>query len=264
MDFTAFFQILTSVLPFLPKVYHQVVIDIYSIITLFCWFFATVVSFFFSLNSARIWTSISVGFFLLFICQFWQLNPWYETINILVAIQHAAGAISVILISIGIYEYFLFTRTLEIADSKKTIYIGTAFIILTSILIIAMNPKPSLYVTRNIHLMSSTVWFYLCLINILTVIKIYTAMKGSPISKGILSFGLFFVFALVWKGTDLYLMIYQWDESWLDITKISSLSTDISLHSSRVKIADMILKTFNFLTGLSVAGSLAYLYRLLR
>ena len=264
MDLTGFFQALTSIFPFLPKVYNAVVIDYTSLLLVFFWFVAAAFSFYFSLNNSRIWTSISIGFFLLFWSQSYQLNPWHETFTVMIAVHYMIGTVAILVISHGIQEYFVFTRTLEITGSKKTIYIGTAAILAFTILVVSLNPKPSLYVLRNYRMMNNTVWFYLCIINIYTIFKIYKEMKDSPIANGILSFGVVFIFALIWKGAGLYLMMYQWDKPWLDIIEFDGISTDIALHQGKVDIAKSLFKIFNFVTSFSVAGTFAYLFKLLR
>ena len=40
------------------------------------WGLAGVISFYFSLGNARVWTSISIGFFLIFIGQAYAINPY--------------------------------------------------------------------------------------------------------------------------------------------------------------------------------------------
>lgn len=264
MDLTAFFQSLTSIFTFLPKIYNPVVIDFTSLFTVFCWLVAASLSFYFSMNNSRIWTSIGIGFFLLFWSQSYQLNPWHETFTIMIAVHYMIGTVSILIVSHGIQEYYLFTRTLEIAGSKKTIYIGTLLIVLIGILVISLNPKPSLYVLRNYRMMNNTIWFFLCILNIYYIFKIYHEMKDSPIVNGIIALGMVFVFALIWKGSGLYLMVYQWDKPWLDIIEFTGESTDIQLHMAKVEVARMLFKSFNVLTSFSVAGTFAYLFKLLR
>lgn len=264
MDLTGFFQSITSLFPFLPKIYNPVIIDFTSLFLVFSWFIAAAISFYFSINNSRIWTSISIGFFLLFWSQSYQLNPWNETFTVMIAIHYTIGTIAILIISHGIQEYFIFTRTLEIIGSKKTIYIGTLLMLAMAIIIISLNPKPTLYVLRNYRLMNNVVWFYLCIINIYNIYKIYREMKDSPIANGLLSFGFVFLFALIWKGSGLYLMMYQWDKPWLDIIEYDGISTDIALHQTKVSIAKSLFNTFNFLTSFSVAGTFAYLLKLLR
>lgn len=264
MDFTGFFQSLTSWLPFLPKIYNPVILDFTSLFTVFCWLVAASIAFYFSINNSRIWTSIGIGFFLLFWSQSYQLNPWHETFTIMIAIHYLIGTISILIISHGIQEYYLFTRTLEITGSKKTIYIGTFLIIVIGIVVISLNPKPSLYVLRNYRMMNNTIWFFLCILNIYYIAKIYNEMKDSPIVNGIIAFGAVFVCALIWKGSGLYLMVYQWDKPWLDIIEFTGETTDIQLHMAKVEVARWLFKTFNVVTSLSVAGTFGYLFKLLR
>lgn len=264
MDLTAFFQALTSLFPFLPKIYNPVVIDYTTLFTVFCWLISASISLYFSMNNSRIWTSIGIGFFLVFWSNSFQLNPWHETFTVMIAIHFAIGTIAILLISHGIQEYYLFTRTLEITGSKKTIYLGTVLIILVSILVISLNPKPSLYVLRNYRMMNNTVWFFLCILNIYYIAKIYMEMKDSPIAKGIICLGIVFVFALIWKGSGMYLNMYMWDKAWLDIIEFTGESTDLDIHIGKVEFARSLFKSFNFLTSLSVAGTFAYLFKLLR
>lgn len=264
MDLTAFFQALTSVFPFLPKIYNPVVIDYTTLFTVFCWLIAASISLYFSMNNARIWTSIGIGFFLLFWSQSFQLNPWHETFTIMIAIHFTIGTISILMVSHGIQEYYLFTRTLEITGSKKTIYLGTLLMILVAILLISINPKPSLYVLRNYRMMNNIVWTFLCILNIYYVVKIYMEMKDSPIANGIICLGMVFVFALIWKASGMYLMMYQWDKGWMNIIEFTGESTDIKLHMAKVETARWLFKTFNVLTSFSVAGTFIYLFRLLR
>jgi len=264
MDLTGFFQALTSIFPFLPKIYNAVIIDYTSLFTVFCWLIAASISLYFSMNNSRIWTSIGIGFFLLFWSQSFQLNPWHETFTVMIAIHFMIGTISILLVSHGIQEYYLFTRTLEITGSKKTIYLGTVLIVLVSIIVISLNPKPTLYVLRNYRMMNNTVWFFLCILNIYYITKIYMEMKDSPIANGIICLGLVFVFALIWKGSGMYLNMYQWDKAWLDIIEFDGISTDIDMHRGKVDFARSLFKYFNVVTSVSVAGTFAYLFKLLR
>jgi hypothetical protein len=182
----------------------------------------------------------------------------------MIAIHFTIGTISILMVSHGIQEYYLFTRTLEITGSKKTIYLGTLLMILVAILLISLNPKPSLYVLRNYRMMNNIVWTFLCILNLYYVVKIYMEMKDSPIANGIVCLGLVFVFALIWKASGMYLMMYQWDKAWMDIIEFTGESTDIKLHMAKVETARWLFKTFNVLTSFSVAGTFMYLFKLLR
>jgi|GEM_PF-358226 hypothetical protein len=264
MDLTAFFQYLTSIFTFLPKIYNPVSISLTELFIVFCWLVAASLAFYFSINNSRIWTSIGIGFFLLFWSQSYQLNPWSESFTIMTAIHYMIGTIAILIVSHGIQEYYLFTRTLEITGSKKTIYISALLIILIGIIVISLNPKPSQYVLRNYRMMNNTIWFFLCILNIYYIFKIYHEMKDSPIVNGIIALGVVFVCALIWKGAGLYLIMYQWDKPWLDIIEFTGESTDIQLHMAKVEVARWLTQTFNVLTSFSVAGTFAYLFKLLR
>ncbi|NTV51029.1 MAG: hypothetical protein HGB32_11210 [Geobacteraceae bacterium] len=252
------------ILSFLPKTYNTLEIDAFTIIQTFCWFIAAAVSFYFSMDNARIWTSIAIGFFLVFWSLAYQLNPFAQSYYKLTAIHYTIGTIAILLISHGFQEYFVFTRTLEITGSKMTIYLTTLGLIVAASIIISLNPKPSIYVLRNYKMMNNTVWFFLSCINIYTIFKIYRELKGSPIANGILSFALVFFFALIWKGSGLYLALYQWDKEWLDIIDFTGESTDIAQYAAQVEFAQFLSRAGVLMSGLSAGGTFVYLFKLLR
>jgi hypothetical protein len=253
-----------SILSFLPKTYNTLDVDAFTIIQTFCWFIAAVISFYFSMDNARIWTSIAIGFFLVFWSVAYQLNPYAQSYYKLTAIHYTIGTIAILLISHGFQEYFIFTRTLEITGSKRTIYLAALGLVVASSVFIVLNPKPSIYVLRNYKMMNQTVWFFLSCINIYTIYKIYRELKDSPIASGILSFALVFFFALIWKGSSLYLTLYQWDKEWLDIIEFTGETTDVAQYAAQVELAHFLNRAGVLLSGLSVGGTFVYLFRLLR
>jgi hypothetical protein len=265
MDFTAFFQYLTTIIPFLPKIYNPVIYNISDLVLVFFWFVAAVISFYFSLGNARLWTSISIGFFLIFWSQAYLLNPYASSYFRVTAVHNIIGAVSILLISHGFQEYFVFTRTLEITGSKRTIYFTAITAIIIGILVVYLNPKPSLFALRNYRMMENTVWLFLSLVNIYVIFKIYQEMKDSPIASGILSFALVFICIVMWKGSDLYLQIYQWDSAWLTLVEEYDLGIKTyGMDDTLVKVAQSLNSVGAMLSGLSVGGTFAYLFKLLR
>ena len=265
MDFTAFFQYLTTIIPFLPKIYNPVICNVSDLVLVFFWFVAAVVSFYFSYGNARLWTSISIGFFLIFWSQAYLLNPYASSYFRVTAVHTIIGAVSILLISHGFQEYFVFTHTLEITGSKRTIYLATIGFIILGILFVSLNPKPSLFVLRNYRMLENTIWIFLSVVNILVIFKIYREIKGSPIANGILSFAVVFFFILMWKASDLYMQTYQWDPAWQTLVEEYDFSIKSEgMDSIVVKIATQMHSVGAMFSGLSVVGTFAYLFRLLR
>lgn len=265
MDLTSFFQYLTTIIPFLPKIYNPVIYNVSDVVLVFFWFVAAVMSFYFSYGNARLWTSISVGFFLIFWSQAYLLNPYASTYFRVTAVHNIIGAVSIMLISHGFQEYFVFTRTLEITGSKLTVYLTAIGAITVGILVVSLNPKPSLFVLRNYKMMENIVWFFLSIVNIYVVLNIYKKIKDSPVANGIICFALVFFFIVLWKGSEMYLQIYQWDPAWQNL--VEEYDLDIGAYAKDdmlVSFATMVNSTCAMLSGLSVAGTFAYLFRLMR
>jgi hypothetical protein len=255
---------LSSLFPFLPKVYNTVQLDTFTVIQSFCWLAAAVTSFYFSFGNARLWTSISVGFFLVFWGQIYQLNPYALTYFKVSAFHYLLGTVAILVISHGFQEYFIFTRTLEITGSKRAVYLWVIGMLVIAGIIIAINPKPSVYTLRNFKFLNHAVWFFFSCINLFTIYKIYQEMKDSPIANGILSFALVFVFIIIWKGSSLYLDIYQWDKDWMDIIEFTGETSDAEAHAGIITIAQQLNSIGVLMSGISVAGTFGYLFKLLR
>src|SRR6266508_226644 len=104
----------------------------------------------------------------------------------------------------------------------------------------------------------------LSIVNIFVVIKIYNEIKGSPIANGILSFTLVFFFIVVWKGSEFYLQMYQWDASWQTLVDEYNFGIQSEgIDNAIVKFATMTSAVGAMLSGLSVVGTFAYLFRLI-
>ena len=265
MDFTGFFQYLTTIIPFLPKIYNPVVYTATDLVLVFIWLVAAIVSFYFSYGNARLWTSVSLGFFLIFWNQAYLLNPYVSSYFRVTAVHTIIGAVSILLISHGFQEYYEFTHTLEITGSKRVVYLTAISAISAGILVVYLNPKPNLFVLRNYRMVENTIWLFLSIVNVFAIVKIYREIKGSPIAQGILSFALVFLFVVLWKGSDLYLQMYQLDAVWQTLADEYDFSIKATgMDSGMFALASQMSSIGAMLSGISVVGSFAYLFRLLR
>jgi hypothetical protein len=253
-----------SILSLLPKIYNPVEYDAFNIIQTVFWFVAAAISFYFSLGIARLWTSISVGFFLIFWSQAYMLNPYAQSYNKMTAIHYVIGAIAILVISHGFQEYYIFTRTLEITGGKNMVYLSTIAVIVLASVLITINPKPSLHALRNYKIMENTIWFFLSMVNIYMVWKIFNELRDSFVASGILCFSAVFFFIMLWKGSGLYLQIYQWDKDWMDIIDFTGESTDAAKYAVQIKTAQLINRYSALLSGISVGVTFSYLFRLMK
>ncbi|ALC16994.1 hypothetical protein DSOUD_2230 [Desulfuromonas soudanensis] len=218
------------------------------------WLIAGIVSFYFSLGTARVWTSIAVGFFLILVGEViprampflpWADLPQVEAMGLII------GTISIMVMTHGFQEYYVFSKTLEIEGKKSTVYLGTLAVIAASLAFILINPVPDSATLELIKIVSLTNWVFLSLINIDMIRKIYLNIKDSPISKGFLAFIAIFVFIFLWKGAALYIRIYE-------------LDTLRGTYPFRYNLSFMVSHAGNVLASLSVGGTFLYLARLLR
>jgi len=151
----------------------------------------------------------------------------------------------------GFQEYYVFSRTLEAEGSKVMVYVTTLVVLAASLVFIVINPAPELDTLRMIEVVSLTNWVFLSLINIDLIRKIYINVKDSPIGKGFLAFMLVFIFMFFWKGSELYIRVYNLDL----LAKNFPARYHLSITVSNVA---------NILASLSVGGTFLYLARLLR
>jgi hypothetical protein len=101
--------------------------------------------------------------------------------------------------------------------------------------------------------------------NLEIIRKIYVAIKDSDISKGFIAFGVVFLCIFIWRGSDMYLQVFQWDKDWQDIIAImTEESSDIEEYIGRVTLCQEVNRYAGLLSGLSVGGAFVYMYRLLR
>lgn len=243
------------------------------IIQLVFWLLAGLISFAFSFGNARIWTSISMGFFLILVSQFYLLNRLFHTPTT-AAFTYITGTVAIMLITHGFLEYYVFCRTFEITGRKQTVYLTTMLLLLLSWVFLIINPEPSIFTVRNIKMVENAIWVFLTLMNLEIIRKIYYAIKDSPVAKAFICFGVVFVFIFLWKGSELYLQIFQWDRLWgniafqLDLDEVG-FELDIKLDDSeeywrRINIARQIYDYAGLLAAMAVSGTFAFLYKLLK
>ena len=246
-----FFELLTQMNPF-------------DLVQVFFWGLAGAISFYFSIGNARVWTSISIGFFLIFLSQAYGINPWGQYQK-LTAFHYVVGVVAIMIITHGFLEYYVFCRTFEISGNKLVVYLSTVAILLIAGVFMIINPVPSPNTIRNLKMVENAIWVILCVMNLEVVRKIYTAIKGSDISNGFIAFGIVFICIFVWRGSDLYLQIFQWDKDWQDIIALmTEESTDIEEYIGRVQFSQEVSRYAGLLSGVSVGGTFAYMYKLLK
>lgn len=228
----------------------------WTIITLPLWILAGIVSFYFSLGNARVWTSIAVGFFLILVAEILptaiDFLPGLEIPEVR-AMTSIVGTIAILVMSHGFQEYYVFSRTLELEGSKTVVYISTLAVIAASAAFVWVNITPNERTLEIIEIVENTNWVFLALINIDLIRKIYVNIQDSPISKGFAAFIFVFAFIFLWKGSELYIHVYNLDElaaqgQYLDRYYLSVYCKEIG----------------NVLAGLSVGGTFLYLAKLLR
>ncbi|GFE58392.1 hypothetical protein [Geobacter sp. AOG1] len=237
--------------------------NLIGIIQVVFWLLAGGMSFYFSIGNARVWTSISVGFFLIFLSQFYLLAPWADYTR-LEAVHYIIGTVAIMVMTHGFQEYYVFSRTLDIGGSKAAVYLGTLGVICVSSVFIFINPEPTYSVLRNIKMIENASWVFLAVINIDLIRKIYAQIRDSVISKGFVAFGIVFFFIFLWKGSELYLQVFCWDNDWHIFATNNGIADTVELYSDRIAFSVLVNQIGGMLSALSVGGTFIYLYRLLR
>lgn len=235
-----------------------------SLLQVVSWGVAGAISFYFSIGNARVWTSISIGFFLIFLSQAYGINPWshYQKLT---AFHYIVGTVAIMMITHGFLEYYVFCRTFEISGNKVIVYLSTLGFLTAAAGFLIINPTPSPNTIRNIKMVENAIWVFFCVINLELIRKIYGAIRDSEISKGFIAFGIVFICIFVWRGTDLYLQVFQWDQDWQDIIALmTEESSDIDEYKERVQISREVVRYAGVLSGLSVGGVFTYMYKLLK
>ncbi len=218
------------------------------------WLIAGGVSFYFSIGNARVWTSIAVGFFLILLGEIipgaLPFLPGLDN-NYVLAMGHIIGTISILVMSHGFQEYYVFTRTLDFEGSKRHVYLAVLGVIAASLVFLLINPEPTAEVRRVIRIVESTNWVFLSLINIDLIRKIYVNIKDTPISTGFISFMVVFACIFVWKGSQLYIDVFS-----LDMVQ--------DTYPIRYEISFWCKNLGNFFASLSVGFTFLYLGKQLR
>ncbi|RNC67562.1 MAG: hypothetical protein ED859_13850 [Desulfuromonadales bacterium] len=238
-----------------------------DLVQILFWFLAGCISFYFSIGNARVWTSISMGFFLIFLSQLYVIEkaldmPWTAYTQ-LEAIHYIIGTLSIMVMTHGFQEYYIFSRTLEIGGSKQAVYFTILGLLAGSSAFVFLNPEPQYTVLRNIRMIENTTWVFLCLVNLDMVRKIYVQIRDSLIAKGFIAFGIVFIALFLWKGSELYLQVYNWDNDWKIIMQnLGGVVTD--QYMGRRDFSILVHDIAGMLAGFSVGGTFIYLVRLLR
>ena len=236
----------------------------FDLIQVIFWGLAGAVSFYFSLGNARVWTSISIGFFLIFLGQAYAINPFSHYYK-LSAFHYIIGTVAIMLITHGFLEYYVFCKTFEISGQKLYVYLSTLVILIFSGVFLVLNPTPSPNTIRNIKMIENAIWVFLCVMNLELLRKIYEAIRDSTISKGFIAFGIVFICIFLWKGSELYLQVFQWDKDWQDIIAVmTEEGTDYDKYPLRIAFSQTVNRYAGLLSGLSVGGTFVYIYRLLK
>jgi hypothetical protein len=237
--------------------------NIISIVQVVFWLIAGGFSFYFSIGNARVWTSISIGFFLIFLSQVYLLAPWADYTS-LEAVHYIIGTVAIMVMTHGFQEYYVFSRTLDIEGSKIAVYLGSLGVVALSSVVIFINPDPTYTVLRNIKMIENASWVFLSIINIDLIRKIYIQIKDSVIAKGFIAFGIVFVFLFLWKGAELYLQVFCWDSDWHIFATNNGIADTVDIYPGRIAFSLLVHQAAGLLSALSVGGTFIYLYRLLR
>ncbi len=239
-------------------------LNTFDLIQVIFWGIAGGISFYFSIGNARVWTSIAIGFFLIFLGQAYAINPFTDYYR-LAAFHYIIGTVAIMLITHGFLEYYVFCKTFEISGQKLFVYLATVAILTASGLFLYVNPAPGPNTIRNIKMIENAIWVFLSVMNLEIIRKIYDSIRDSTISKAFIAFAIVFLCIFLWKGSELYLQVFQWDKDWQDILAVmSDDSSDIDLYPLRVHFSEVVSRYAGLASGLSVGGTFIYLYRLLK
>ena len=236
--------------------------SIFDVARVLLWLLAGLVSLYFSLGNARIWTSISIGFFLVFISEGHLVAPWvhYGTV---MAMHSVVGIVAVLVVTFGFMEYYVFSRTLEAPGEKWVVYAMTGLVLLAALGFLLLNVVPGPATVRNIRIIENAIWTATALINIDLLRKIHGQVRGTPIAPGFLGFIAAFVCILLWRGSLLYLQVYGFDDE-ARALGLGSPDLDAKHFPIRVTVSAYTNRVASVLSSLSVGGVFVYLARALR
>lgn len=226
------------------------------------WLVAAAISLYFSLGSARIWTSIAMGFLLVFVSEAYFLYPSeYPMIS---AMHSVVGTLAILAMTHGLQEYYVFSRTLDAGGKKRWVYLAVLGSVAASIGFLLINPDPSDSTVRNIRMVENATWAFLAVINLDMIRKIYVQVKDTAVAPGFIAFAATFVLIFLWRGSALYLDVYGWDPAWEHIARDVGISLDLDRYPGRVAIARVTQQTAGILSSVAASGSFLYVARLLR
>jgi hypothetical protein len=214
------------------------------------WLLAGIVALYFSIGSARVWTSISTGFLLVFVSEGYRLFPWVREPR-LAAIHLIVGTIAILVITYGFQEYYVFSRTMDTGGRKTPVYVLTLAVVAASMGFLLANPEPTDAVLRNIAMVGNVNWAFLTLINLDIVSRIRKQVAGTPMAAGFTAFLGVLVLMFLWRGSDLYLQVYGWD---------GGVGPDMW----RVWFSHQVHAFAGVASGLSAGATFLFLLRLLR
>ena len=228
------------------------------------WLVAGGVSLTFSVRSARIWTSIALGFVLVFVSEAYLLEPLSASPR-LAAFHSVVGTVAALVLTHGFQEYYVFTRTLESAGSKQGVFFGTLGVVAASGVFLLINPSPGPAVLHNIRMIENTVWVFLALINVDMIRKIFLQVREMPIARGFVAFAVAFALIFLWRGSALYLQVYGWDGGLPEPQALLGGGVDeTAAYPVRVAISRGFHAVTAVLSSIAVGGTFAYVARLLR
>lgn len=237
-------------------------LPILDLIQVALWFLAGAISLYFSIGSARIWTSISTGFFLIFLSEGYRVAPWVEDPR-LAAIHFIVGTIAILVMTFGFQEYYVFSRTFEAEGRKARVYLTTLAAIAASLVFLLINPPPSDTVLRHVLMVANVNWVFLSLINLDMIRRIYRQIGESRVAPGFIAFGVAFFFLFLWRGSELYLQVYCWDATWNEHLRQLGAAPDAA-HAGRIAFSRWVHEGAGLLSSVSVGATFLYLLRLLR
>jgi hypothetical protein len=232
-------------------------LDLFDVARVSLWLLAGLVSLSFSFGNARIWTSISTGFFLVFVSEAYLIAPWTQP-GVVMAMHSVVGTIAALLITHGFMEYYVFSRTLESSGAKWTVYAGTGGVLLASLAFLLVNPVPGLETIRSIRIVENSAWTMLSLINLDLLRKIHAQVRETPIARGFLGFMAVFALVFLWRGSMLYLQVWGLDPDAL------AAGGDATGQAFRVALSTAVNHGASVLSSLGVGAVFIFLARVLR
>lgn len=233
-----------------------------DLLQLVLWLVAAAISLYFSIGSARIWTSISTGFFLILVAEGYRVTPWARDPR-LEALHAIVGTIAILVLTHGFQEYYVFSRTLEAGGSKVAVYLVTFGVIAASFVFLVVNPEPDAAAVRNIRLVGNVNWVFLTLINLDLLRRIHDEVKGRPVARGFVAFGIVFALVFLWRGSELYLQVFGWDAEWTRVVAAVGGHAEAP-GLARVAFSEQVHRWGGLVASASVATTFGYLARLLR